>query len=177
MKNILPIFRIATLALVLIPAAILTGCRGALKPEQTPERTVIGFLKAVGRGDFNGANNFIVPEKRAGLAQQWASQLFFPDHATPPSTDDEEQIDHFIGLFYRIVPTSVPTETDTQVQVRLTFSATDALVGFPTVANDPMVPNNALFMLTLARSVPPAESREKPGDWMISDFAPEIESH
>jgi hypothetical protein len=177
MKNDSAVLRFAILILAICLDLIWTGCQGALTPEQTPERTVINFLKAVGRGDFSRADSFVVPEKRGGQAQLWANQLFFPDHATPPSKSDEEQIDHFIGLFYRLTATTTPAPTDTQVEVRLTFSGTDAMVGFPSVANDPLVPNTALFMVTLTRTLPQPESKEKPGDWMISDMVPSIESH
>ena len=150
------------------------GCENALSPERTPERVVIGFLKAVGRGNMEAAKAFVVPESQ-GQIQNWYKQLFFPDHATPPSSGDEQEIDHFIALFYKITPTSNPTETDTQIHARLSFAATDAMVGFPSVVNNPLIPNSALFMVTLTRSIVGEGKKAKPGPWLIASISPQSE--
>jgi hypothetical protein len=164
-----PRIRHLTRIIILWLAAVtllISGCQSAMKPEQTPERIVIGFLKAVGRSDFESAKAFVVPESQ-GEIQNWTKMLFFPDHATPPSQSEADDIDRFIGLFYKITPTSQPKDTDTQLEVRLTFSATDALVGFPSVVNNPMVPNSALLMVQMSRTITGEGKDAKVSDWSI----------
>lgn len=149
---------------VALLTALSASCEGALSPERTPQRAVIGFLKAVGRGDLAGAREWVAPESAEGIPE-WTRHLFLPAHATPPTSEEENRIDQFIGLFYRI---TVREETETEARVHMVFVATDALVGFPSVADDPLVPNSASFMLTLKR-----EGEAEQRSWRIVTLQPD----
>jgi len=152
----------AVFALTLTAVA---GCEGALSPELNPQRVVIYFLKDVGRGNPD-ATKWVSPDA-AGEVESWKRLLIFPDHATPPSPAEEEQIDRFIGLFYRV---TVMDEGETEATVHLVFAATDAVVGFPSVADNPTVPSVAPFQLTLVRTKEGEGKEAKFGDWRISAF-------
>ena len=165
------ILRFLALCLFIALCPTIQGCANALRPEQTPQRVIINFLKAAGRGNIAGAEAFVVPESRSQIPS-WVSQLFFPDHASPPTSDEEAKVDQFIGQFFRIAAINQPAKTDTEVQARLTFAATDAMVGFPSVANNPLVPNSALYVVTLRRTVTGEGDKAKPGEWLIALISP-----
>ncbi len=141
------------------------GCEGALSPELNPQRVVIGFLKDVGRGSPD-ATKWVTPDA-ARQIESWKGLLIFPDHATPPSPSEEEQIDRFISLCYRV---TMMDEGETEATVHLVFAGTDAIVGFPSVANNPSVPNVAPFQLTLVRTKEGEGKKARYGDWRISAF-------
>jgi hypothetical protein len=143
-----------------------------MSPERTPVRTVVGLLKDVGRGDLDSARRWVAPEAHDRIGS-WNLLLFFPDHSTPPTSEEEQKIDQFIGLFYRI---TVMEETETEARVHLVFAATDAIIGFPSVAENPLVPNTASFRLALKREASPEESAEK-GKWLIASLEPIVEAH
>lgn len=150
--------------IILALVMICSACSDMLKPEQTPERVVIHFLKEAGRGDMNGAREFVIPES-SGMVEQWTSFLYFPDISSPPTEDEAAGIDRFIGLFYRITPMNV---TDTEAEVHVAFSATDAIIEFPSVANDPLLPNIAQFRVTLMREPVGEDGEENP--WKIANL-------
>mgnify|MGYP001082245401 CR=1 FL=1 len=154
--------------IILALAVINTACSDMLKPEQTPERVVIHFLKEAGRGNMEGALEFVTPES-SGQIEQWTSLLYFPDIASPATEDDGQTIDRFIGLFYRITPMDV---TEMQAEVHVAFSATDAIIEFPSVANDPLLPNIAQFRITLVREPAGEDGEEKP--WLIVNLEPMV---
>jgi len=147
-----------------------TACKGALSPEQTPQRVVIHFLKEAGRGDLDGAAEYVAPES-AGNVASWARLLIFPDISSPPTPEDEETIDKFIGLFYRITEME---KTETEAMVHVVFVATDMIVEYPSVAENPLIPNSAPFSLKLVRSA--GEEGSPPGDWKISTLQPITET-
>lgn len=140
------------------------SCGESLKSERTPNRVLVDFLKAVGRGDYQRAGEFVVPDAHSSIST-WASSLIFPDHAVPPTPQDEEQIDKFIGLFYR---TTIDSQEETRVTLGLTYASTDALIQFPSVADNPMTPTSALFQVVLVRE--PIGTDGKFSDWKIESF-------
>ena len=154
----------AILLLPLVLAAAVAGCSGALEPRQTPQRVVLHFLKEAGRRNPDGAAQWTTPEA-ASQIESWIGLLFFPEVSHPATEEEGETIDRFIGLFYRVTTMS---ETETEAEVHLIFSATDAILEYPSVANQPMLPNVAQFMVTLVRQ--PSDSKE--GEWKISNLEP-----
>jgi len=159
--------------LALLTVMISVSCESVLSPEETPERVTVNFLKAVGRDDFDSAGQWVVEESR-GMISSWKAMFFFPDHQDPLTTDDENKIDRFIGNFYRV---TVADEQETQLSARLLFTATDALVGFPSVADNPMVPNSALFLVTMTRTAEGDGENIEFSDWRIVSIEPEIQAH
>jgi hypothetical protein len=162
------VFRFVPILACLISAH--TACKEALSPEQTPQRVVIHFLKEAGRGDLDGAAEYVAPES-AGDVASWARLLIFPTISSPPTPEDGEKIDKFIGRFYRI--TEMET-TETEATVHVVFVATDMIVEYPSVAENPLVPNSAAFTLKLVR--PASGEGSPPGDWKISTLEPITEA-
>lgn len=120
-----------------------------LAPERTPERTVIKFLKEVGRGNYESAGEWVESESRDKI-ESWARLFFFPDRETPPTAENEAKIDQFIGLFYRV---TLMEESEDRAKIHLVFVATDALVGFPSVADNPLVPNSVSYTVILRKGI------------------------
>lgn len=151
-------------------AGLYTGCAGALAPEQTPQRVVINFLKEAGRGDYTAAAEWVAGES-AGEVENWCRYLIFPEHGTPPSHDEESKIDRFIELFYR---TNVLEENEATVEVSLNFFPNDALIGFPSVADDPTVPTSAQFTVILRKMEkdPGDSSQSTDAQWEIISLEP-----
>jgi hypothetical protein len=160
------VFNSRLIPLMVLLVVFLSACSDMLKPEQTPERVVIHFLKEAGRGDMDGAREFVTPDS-SGMVEQWTSLLYFPDISSPPTEEEAQKIDRFIGLFYRITPMN---ETETEADVHVVFAATDAIIDFPSMANDPLLPNVAQFKATLSRE--PAGENTDEGPWLIANFEP-----
>jgi len=154
--------------LLILALVVNTACSDMLKPEQTPERVVIHFLKEAGRSNMDGAREFVTPESTSQV-EQWTSLLYFPDISSPATEEDGQTIDRFIGLFYRITPMDV---TEMQAEVHVAFSATDAIIEFPSVANDPLLPNIAQFRITLVRE--PAGENGEESPWLIVNLEPMV---
>ncbi len=179
MRRAIVSMHLAAIMAALLPVAALPACEGALSPEQTPNRVIIAFLKAIGRGDLDAAREFVAPES-ADRIESWARLLFFPDHSTPPTPKEEHDVDRFIGLFYRI---TVMEETETEASLHVVFVATDALIGFPAVADDPLVPSSAPFRVTLVRQFVGGGEDEaegegsKPTGWLITSWTPIAEKY
>jgi hypothetical protein len=143
-----------------------TGCESALKPEQTPNRVVINFLKDVGRYNYTGAQAFVAPDQHDRIPT-WASQLIFPEISNPPTPEEAEKIDKFIGTIYRI--TSMD-ETDTSAKIYVVFTASDALMGFPSVADNPLTPVSATWTVMLTRTMDGEGTEAEFGDWLITSI-------
>ena len=148
-----------------------SGCSNALEPEKTPQRVVIDFLKESGRRDYEMAGEYVTAGSRDRI-EQWARSLFFPDVSNPATPEEGQNIDKFIGNFYRV---TTDDETQTQARVTLIWSATDALIGFPSVSENPMVPTSAMFEILLERT--DGSTDGEMGSWMISNFGPMPMSH
>jgi len=148
---------------IVFTTALLISCQGAVSPQVTPERVIGDFLRESGLGNMDAARAYAVPES-APMVETWRAKLYFPDHSNPPSAADETNLDKFIGNFYRV---TLMESTDTEATVRLMFAPTDALIGFPSVADNPLVPTSAMFDVALRRDV--QSDGEKPdfGDWKI----------
>jgi hypothetical protein len=50
------------------------------------------------------------------------------------------------------------------------------MVGFPSVANNPLVPNSALYMVNMSRTIAGQGKDAKPGPWFIVSMAPRTET-
>ena len=148
---------------IVITTVLSMSCQGEMSPQDTPERTVGGFLREVGLGNTDAARAYAVPES-ASMVETWLAKLYFPDHSNPPSSTDKTNLDKFIGNFYRV---TLMDSTDTDATVRLMFAPTDALISFPSVADNPLVPTSAIFDVLLRRDV--QNDGEEPvfGDWKI----------
>jgi hypothetical protein len=158
-KNLL----ILSFCLFAIPAL---SCESLVTAQENPTRTVIDFLKDIGRGDFEGARDFVADDSQDQI-QSWFNSMWFPDHETPPTPQNESDIDKFIGNFYKV---SVDNQDDLLAVAMLTWSATDALIAFPSVADNPTVPPNARYRITLVNE---AASEDAPPVWKISSLIPE----
>ncbi len=144
-------------------AGLCAGCESVLSPEMTPERVVGNFLGDVGLENFEAAAEWVAPES-VDQMESWHRKLFFPEHATPPTDEDETKLDRFLNHFYRI---TLMESTDTEARLHLVFAATDAIIGFPSIADDPMLPNSAAFTVMLVRS-PEGEGEDAATtDWRI----------
>ncbi|MCX6646841.1 MAG: hypothetical protein NTY09_10900 [bacterium] len=143
---------------LLASIAFFSGCKGALSPEQTPQRTVINFMKEAGRGNLSAASEWVAAESE-GEMEHWRSLLIFPRYSTPPSAEEASKIDKFIELFYR---TNVLEETETEAKVSLVFFPTDAMIGYPDVAEDPTIPTRASFTVMLKKTGAPSENSNQP---------------
>ena len=148
---------------IVITSVLLMSCQGEMSPQVTPERVIGDFLRESGLGNTDAARAYAVPES-APMVETWQAKLYFPDHSNPPSAADETNLDKFIGNFYRV---TLMESTDTEATVRLMFAPTDALIGFPSVADNPLVPTSAMFDVVLRRDI--QSDGEKPdfGDWKI----------
>ncbi len=159
-------------AIAMLLAFGVGGCEGALAPKRTPNRVVIGFLKEIGRNDYDAAREWVA-EESIPLIESWDRVLYFPDVSNPPTEEDGERIDDFISLFYRI---TTMEEGDTTAKVHLVFVATDAIINFPDIADDPLVPNSAPFMVALTRPVEDESEDSNAGDWKILSLEPITET-
>ncbi len=141
-----------------------------LAPEMTPERTVINFLKEVGKGNYESAGEWVGVESRDQI-ESWARLFFFPDRETPPTAENEANIDQFIGLFYRV---TLMEESEDSAKIHLVFVATDALVGFPSVADNPLVPNSVSYTVILRKDINGGNGtdRETESGWEIISLEP-----
>ena len=155
---------------LLASVAFISGCEGMLSPEQTPQRTVINFLKEAARGNYPAASEWVADESE-GEMEHWTSQLIFPDYSTPPSAEEASKIDKFFELFYR---TNVLEETETEAKVSLVFFPTDAMIGFPEVADDPIIPTRASFTVMLKKAGTPSENSDQSAnpEWEITSLEP-----
>ena len=160
---------ILTFCMLLIILA-LPACKGGLSPEQTPQRTVVNFLKEVGRGNYDAAAEWVADESD-GEVGTWSMKLFFPDHGSPPSAKEAADVDKFIELFYR---TTVVEESETSVEISLSFFPTDALIGFPSVAEDPTIPTSARYtvMLRKTEAATNESGEETESVWEITSLVP-----
>jgi hypothetical protein len=143
---------------LLASIAFFAGCNGALSPEQTPQRTLINFMKEAARGNFSAASEWVADES-AGEIENWRSKLIFPRYDTPPTSEEAAKIDKFIELFYR---TDVLEESETEAKISLLFFPTDAMMGYPEVADDPTVPTRATFTVMLRKTASTSENQNQP---------------
>ena len=149
---------------------IITTCLSSCRPEQTPTRVIVKFMQAVGCQDFESARQYVTPDS-AGEVENWHALLIFPDVSNPPTEKEEKNIGTFIGALYRFFETEV---TESEATIRVTFFATDALIRFPTVADDPLTPVSAPFEVKLVRLPESDSSEDNPdlGPWLISEWYP-----
>ena len=124
------------------------------------------FLGEVGLGNIDGARELVAPEA-ADQVESWSLRLYFPSHSSPATSEDKTKLDRFIGHFYRITQMD---HTETEADVHLVFVGTDAIVGFPSVADDPLLPTSAAFMVKLARTVEGEGEDLEYGRWKIITF-------
>jgi len=153
------------LLLVLVIASV-PGCGSALKPEQTPTRVVINFMKAAGRNDITAAGQYVSPESSEQVGT-WRRSLIYPDISEPPTVSDESRINRFIGSLYRF---TVMDETETTAKVYVIFTASDSLMGFPSVADNPQTPVSATWTVMLSRSVQGEGDDTTYTEWIIDSF-------
>ena len=157
-----------TVPFIILFMISMAGCESVTSPDQTPERVVGNFLGDVGLGLNENASNCVVTASQSKISE-WAKILYFPSHSNPPSSSDKTKLDRFITHFYRITLTD---STDTEATVSLVFAATDAHVGFPSVADDPTIPNSAMYEVSLVRESEMADDKEVYGPWKIVELTP-----
>jgi len=147
----------------------LVSCGSSFSAEVTPERVVGNFLREIGWENFDAAAEYVVPDA-ASQIENWRRGMFFPDHSTPPTSEDETRLDRYIGHFFRI---TLMESTDSEAKIHLVFVATDALIGFTSVAENPLVPNSLSYNIVLRREIVGAEENDEEnedvvaGDWKI----------
>ncbi len=159
--------RFIILFILLIPLLAVSACsNSAMGPTLTPQRAVGHFLSDAGKGDFEAAAQW-VSDGSDHLIPTWTATLFMPEHSDPITPTEANKIDRFITSLYRI---TVLDQTDTEVTVSVVFTATDALVAFPSVADDPRVPTSAAYTAILTRTAVVEDEETEYGDWLVSDF-------
>ena len=155
--------------IVLLAGTLLSiqSCNNSsLAPTLTPQRVVAHFLIDSGKGDYITAAQWVV-DGSDHLIESWAQLLIMPSHSDPITPSEAQRIERFIASLYRI---TVIDQTDTDVTVSVVFTATDALVAFPDVADDPTVPTSAAYTAILTRTATVEDDETEYGDWLVSDF-------
>jgi hypothetical protein len=154
---------------VVFALAIATlSCEDAFAPEQTPTRVVVAFMKAVGQGDTDVALQYVWPDS-ADQVETWRQMLIFPDVSTPPTDKELRDVETFIGNMYRFTVMDVG---DTEATVSVKFFATDAIIGYPSVAEDPGTPVSATYSVNLLREQAGTNPQGKAdyGPWLIREW-------
>jgi len=142
------------------------SCKGGEKPERDIRRTISAMLKEMGQSESGNPQQYVAENSQPEISS-WSRSLFFPDVSSPLTGEDESKLNRFIGLFYKI---TIDEIEETSAIAHLTWAATDALIGFPSISDNSMVPGSALYYVTLERE---STGEEEYSDWKIVTFGPQ----